>query len=116
MPDLTDERTVGDGDPMTDAAEIRAYYDATTDRMREVLDYLARRPGERFTNPHVEDALGWNRLSLRGTAAASTRRVGKDRFGGRLPYHWVDGGPASHSGRFEIWMDEPQAAAIRSYR
>lgn len=97
---------------MTDPAEIRAYYKATTDRMRQVLDELARHPGERRTNPQIETALGWEALSVRGTAAASTRRVGTETFGGGLPYHWREA-DASRSGRFEMWMDASQAAAIR---
>lgn len=101
------------GDAMTDPAEVRAYYEATTDRMRQVLDELARHPGERRTNPQVEAALGWEPLSVRGTAAASTRRVVKETFGGRLPYHWREG-TTSRTGRFEMWMDASQAAAIRS--
>ncbi|HSH77984.1 MAG TPA: hypothetical protein VLA19_05555 [Herpetosiphonaceae bacterium] len=103
----------GGGEAMTDPAEIRAYYEATTDRMRQVLDELARHPGERRTNPQVEAALGWEPLSVRGTAAASTRRVGKEAFGGQLPYHSRQAA-TSQSGRFEIWMDASQAAAIRS--
>ena len=107
---------VSEGDPMDDPAEVRAYYDATTDRMREMLDHLARHPGRRFTNPEIEDALGWEPLSVRGTQAASTRRLGRDAFQGRGPYHWIDGGPRSHSGRFEMWMDARQSAAIRGSR
>jgi hypothetical protein len=110
----------GGGNPMTDPAEIRAYYEATTDRMRELLDELARHPDVRRTNPQIETALGWEPLSVRGTQAASTRRVRKSfgerlPFGGRLPYHWRDK-DTSRSGRFELWMDASQAAAVHSLR
>src|SRR4051794_36709491 len=72
MPGATNVLSEGDGQPMRDPAEIRAFYDATSDGMREVLDYLASQPGRRFTNPDVEAALGWNPRSLRATSAAST--------------------------------------------
>jgi hypothetical protein len=111
----TKAQGLSDGEAMTDSAEIRAYYEATTERMRQVLDDLARHPDERRTNPQIETELGWEPLSVRGTAAASTRRVGKETFGGRLPYHWRDAS-TSRSGRFEMWMDASQAAAIRSAR
>lgn len=104
----------GEGTPLTEPGEVRAFYLATTGRMRLFLDELARQPGVRRTNPQIESALGWAPLSVRGTAAGSARRIG-DRFGFRSPYHWAEGN-AARSGRFETWMDEGQAAAVRAAR
>jgi hypothetical protein len=98
---------------MTDPDEIRGHYEATTDSMRQVLDELARHSEERRTNSQIETALGWEALSVRGSAAASIRRVAGRRSAAGCRTTWRDA-DTSESGGFELWMDSSQAAAIRS--
>ncbi len=99
---------------MTGADEIAAYYDRGSDLMRELLDELSRSPDRPRPFPVIEDALGWpdRRIASVLGGAGRTRML---EFGGRRPYRFLDE-RHSASGRWEMWMDARQAAAVRAAR
>ena len=96
---------------MLDADEIALFRDRCSELMGALLDELARTPGSARTFPEVEAALGWPRRRIASVlgGVAHMRHV---EFGGRRPYRFLGAGE-SDSGRWEIWMDGDQAAAIR---
>ena len=99
---------------MTDAGEIAAFYDRCSDLMRELLDELARVPDVPRAFPDIEDAMGWPRRRI-ASVLGGVSRVRHREFGGRRPYRFLDE-RRSASGRWEMWMDAGQAAAVRPLR
>lgn len=99
------------GNAMTDPAEIERFCDRCSDLMRELLAGLAAAPGRPRRFGEVEASLGWPRRRiasvLGGVFTLRTRE-----FAGRRPYRLM-GERESGSGRWEIWMDAGQAAALR---
>jgi hypothetical protein len=96
---------------MTDPGEIAHFHDRCSDLMRALLEELARTPGRPRPFPDIEDALGWPRRRI-ASVLGGVFRLRTTLFGGRRPYHFLDD-RQSASGRWELWMDEQQARAIR---
>jgi hypothetical protein len=80
--------------------------------MRELLGALAAAPGEPRPFGQVEDALGWPRRRI-ASVLGGAARLRHTEFGGRRPYRFHDERQAA-SGRWEMWMDATQAAAVRA--
>ena len=97
---------------MADPGEIARFRDRCSAFMGELLDELARTPGAARTFPDVEDALGWPRRRL-VSVLGGVSHLRHHEFGGRRPYRF-HGDRDSQSGRWEIWMDAGQAAALRA--
>ena len=95
---------------MSEAGEIARFHDRCSDLMRELLDALADTPGQPRTFPQIEDALGWPRRRI-ASVLGGVARMRQLRFGGRRPYRFHDA-RGSASGRWELWMDAPQARAV----
>lgn len=98
------------GNAMVEAGEIARFRDRCSAYMGELLDELARTPGVPRTFPEVEDAIGWPRRRL-ASVLGGVSHLRHAEFGGRRPYRFL-GDRASASGRWEIWMDARQAAAL----
>ncbi len=96
---------------MRDPDEIAAFYDRCSDLMRELLDGLAVGPGVPLPFGSVEDRIGWPRRRI-ASVLGGAGRMRVVAFGGRRPYRLRDE-RQSASGRWEIWMDAEQAAAVR---
>ena len=96
---------------LSDPAEIARFYDRCSDLMRELLDGLAAAPDVRRTFPQVEDAIGWPRRRI-ASVLGGVWQLRNREFGGGRPYRLI-GEDRSASGRWEIWSDAAQAAAIR---
>ncbi len=79
--------------------------------MGVLLDELARAPGIARTFPEVEAALGWPRRRI-ASVLGGVSHLRNTEFAGHRPYRFF-GDRESDSGRWEIWMDPVQAAAIR---
>ena len=90
--------------------DIARFHDRCSDLMRELLDALAERPGQRRPFGDVEDALGWPRRRI-ASMLGGVCRLRQTEFAGRRPYHLNN--ERSASGRWEIWMDADQARAIQ---
>jgi hypothetical protein len=97
---------------MTGAGEIERFYDQCSDLMRELLDELAARPDRPRPFPEIEDAIGWPRRRI-ASVLGGVFHLRATEFGGRRPYRLLDE-RHSTSGRWEIWMDGDQAAAVRA--
>jgi hypothetical protein len=95
---------------MVEPAEIARFRDRCSAFMGALLDELATTPGEARTFPEVEDALGWPRRRL-ASVLGGVSHLRHTEFGGRRPYRFY-GDRDSRSGRWEIWMDGAQAAAL----
>lgn len=95
---------------MSDPDEIVHFYDLCSDLMRELLVFLARDPGVRRPFGVAEDALSWPRRRI-ASMLGGVFRLRRGAFDGRRPYHLAD--ETSVSGRWEIWVDNAQAVAIR---
>jgi hypothetical protein len=80
--------------------------------MRALLDALAEAPGRPRTFPEIEDALGWPRRRI-SSVLGGVARLRQMEFGGRRPYRFHDERAAA-SGRWEMWVDDDQAHAIRA--
>ncbi len=96
---------------MVDAGEIARFRDRCSQLMGALLDELARTPGVARTVPEVEAALGWPRRRI-ASVLGGVSHLRHTEFGGRRPYRFA-GERESDSGRWEIWMDGDQAAALR---
>ena len=96
---------------MTDPGEIARFRDRCSELMGELVDELAASPGTPRTFPEVEDALGWQRRRL-SSVLGGVYQLRQLEFAGRRPYRFA-GDRDSASGRWEIWMDDDQAAALR---
>lgn len=95
----------------TEAGEVERFRDRGSELMGALLDELARVPDVARTFPEVEAALGWPRRRI-ASVLGGVAHVRHTEFAGRRPYHLVDARD-SGSGRWEIWMDADQAAAVR---
>jgi hypothetical protein len=96
---------------MREAGEIARFYDRCSDLMRELLGALAGAPETPRPFPEVEDVLGWPHRRI-ASVLGGVSRLRHREFGGRRPYHFLAPRLAA-SGRWEIWMDDAQAAAVR---
>jgi hypothetical protein len=96
---------------MTDPGEIERFRDRCSELMGALLDELASAPDLPRTFPEVEDALGWPRRRI-ASVLGGVSHLRHTEFGGRRPYRFL-GDRESTSGRWEIWMDATQAAALR---
>jgi hypothetical protein len=96
---------------MMDAGEIAWFRDHCSELMGALLDELARTPDRPRTFPEVEAALGWPRRRI-ASVLGGVFHLRQTEFGGRRPYRFLDE-RESASGRWEIWMDPGQAAAVR---
>ena len=96
---------------MTDAGEVAAFYDRGSELMRELLDELARTPDVPRAFADIEDAIGWPHRRI-ASVLGGVSRIRNLEFGGRRPYRFLDE-RHSASGRWEMWMDAEQAAAVR---
>jgi hypothetical protein len=99
---------------MTDPDEIARFYDRCSDLMLRLLDALAAAPDRPRTFPEIEDAIGWPRRRIASVLGGASR-MRHTEFGGRRPYRFQDD-RRSASGRWEMWMDAAQAAAVRAAR
>jgi hypothetical protein len=97
---------------MTEAGEVVLFRDRCSELMGALLDELARAPDVPRTFPDVEAALGWPRRRI-ASVLGGVSHMRHTEFGGRRPYHFL-GARESDSGRWEIWMDGTQAAALRA--
>jgi hypothetical protein len=97
---------------MRDPGEIARFHDRCSDLMRELLDALAAAPGRPRTFPEIEDAMGWPRRRI-ASVLGGVARQRRMEFGGRRPYRFRDARDAP-SGRWELWMDNAQARAVRA--
>jgi hypothetical protein len=97
---------------MTDAGEIERFHDRCSDLMRALLGELARTPGRPRPFPQIEDALAWPRRRI-ASVLGGVWYLRTTEFGGRRPYRFYDEREAV-SGRWELFVDEGQAAAIRN--
>jgi hypothetical protein len=82
--------------------------------MRELLDALADAPGDPRPFPVIEDSMGWPRRRI-ASVLGGVSHLRNTEFGGRRPYRFL-GDRESASGRWEMWMDEEQARAVRDAR
>ena len=96
---------------MVESDEIARFRDRCSVLMGALLDELARTPGVARTFPEVETALGWPRRRI-ASVLGGVSHLRNTEFGGRRPYRFV-GERESDSGRWEMWMDAAQAAALR---
>lgn len=96
---------------MQDPDEIARFHDRCSDLMRELLAGLAAAPDTPRPFPEVEDAIGWPRRRI-ASVLGGVFHLRQTEFGGRRPYRFLSD-RASASGRWEIWMDSRQAAAVR---
>jgi hypothetical protein len=99
---------------MTDPGEIARFHDRCSDLMRRLLHALAETPGRPRTFPEIEDAIGWPRRRI-ASVLGGVAHLRTIEFGGRRPYRFHDE-RAAPSGRWELWMDEDQAQALRAAR
>src|SRR4051794_26005966 len=99
---------------MDDPGEIARFYDRGSALMRALLDALAEDPGRPRPFPEIEDAIGWPRRRI-AAVLGGAGRVRQLEFGGRRPYRFHEPRQAA-SGRWEMWMDGDQAAAVRAAR
>ena len=96
---------------MIDRSEIAFLHDRCSDLMRELLTALAATPDEPRTFPQIEEAIGWPRRRI-ASVLGGVSHLRHTEFGGRRPYRFHDEREAA-SGRWELWMDGVQAAAVR---
>src|SRR3954463_6851190 len=96
---------------MDDPGEIARFYDRGSALMRRLLDGLAAAPGRPRPFPEIEDALGWPHRRI-ASVLGGVHQLRTREFGGRRPYRFHDSHQAA-SGRWELWMDDAQARAIR---
>ncbi|MET0614209.1 MAG: hypothetical protein ABW142_02095 [Thermoleophilaceae bacterium] len=99
---------------MTDPGEIARFHDRCSDLMRELLDALAVAPDTPRPFAAVEDSMGWPRRRI-ASVLGGVSHLRHTEFGGRRPYRFY-GARESDSGRWEMWMDGDQAAAVRAVR
>jgi hypothetical protein len=97
---------------MDDPGEIARFHDRCSDLMRDLLEALALAPDRPRTFPQIEDALGWPHRRI-ACVLGGVSHLRQTEFGGRRPYRFHDD-RRSRSGRWEMWMDRTQAAAVRA--
>jgi hypothetical protein len=96
---------------MDDPAEVERFHDRCSDLMRQLLGALATVPDRPRTFPEIEDALGWPRRRI-ASVLGGVSHLRHTEFAGLRPYHFHDT-RQSASGRWEMWMDNGQARAVR---
>ncbi len=96
---------------LTGAGEIERFHDRCSDLMRALLDALAGSPDRPRPFAEIEDELGWPRRRI-ASVLGGVFHLRTTEFAGRRPYRFLD--ERSPSGRWELWMDAEQAAAVRS--
>jgi hypothetical protein len=96
---------------MTDPEEVERFRDRCSVLMAALLDELARTPDTPRTFPDVERALRWPRSRI-ASVLGGVFHLRQTEFAGRRPYRFL-GARESSSGRWEIWVDAAQAAALR---
>jgi len=96
---------------MDDPQEIARFRDRCSLLMGALLDELARTPEVPRPFGAIEDALGWPHRRI-ASVLGGVWHLRQTEFGGRRPYRF-HGDRDSASGRWELWMDATQAAAIR---
>ncbi|HEY6759786.1 MAG TPA: hypothetical protein VI318_09855 [Baekduia sp.] len=96
---------------MDEASEIIAFRDRCSPLMAALLDELAATPDHARPFPAIEDALGWPHRRI-ASVLGGVWRLRQTAFGGRRPYRFHDARDSA-SGRWELFVDELQAAAIR---
>ena len=99
---------------LSDVDEVARFYDSCSELMRELLDALSAAPDCPRPFGVVEDGLGWPRRRI-ASMLGGVSRLRHREFQGRRPYRLADE-MRSGSGRWEIWADGAQAAAIREAR
>ena len=99
---------------LTDPGEMALFHDRCSDLMRELLCALADAPESPRAFPQIEDAMGWPRRRI-SSVLGGVSHLRHTEFGGRRPYRLHDE-HQSTSGRWEMWMDAPQARAVRAAR
>jgi hypothetical protein len=99
---------------MRDPAEIARFADRCSDLMADLLGALAAAPDAPRPFGEVEDALGWPRRRI-ASVLGGVHHLRQTEFAGRRPYRFRDARDAP-SGRWELWMDAVQAAAVRTAR
>ena len=97
---------------MDEPDEIVRFHDRCSNLMRELLDGLAAVPDRPRPFPEIEDAIGWPRRRI-ASVLGGVFHLRQTEFAGRRPYHFHDA-RWSDSGRWELWMDSVQAAAVRA--
>jgi hypothetical protein len=97
---------------MDDPGEIERFRDRCSPYMGALLDELARTPERSRTFPDIEDAIGWPRRRI-ASVLGGVFHLRHKEFGGRRPYRFY-GDRDSASGRWELWVDDLQAQAIRA--
>ena len=97
-----------------DPDEIERFYDRCSVLMRELLDGLAAAPDRPRPFPEIEDAIGWPHRRI-ASVLGGVFHLRHTEFGGRRPYRFLDT-RQSASGRWEMWMDDAQARAVRAVR
>src|SRR4051794_30691459 len=102
------------GNVMRDPEDVGRFYDRCSDLMRELLDALAEAPGRPRPFPEIEDAMGWPRRRI-ASVLGGVCRLRQMEFAGRRPYCFHEPRQAA-SGRWEMWMDDAQAEAVREAR
>lgn len=99
---------------MTDADEVARFHDRCSDLMRALLEDLAHVPDRPRAFPVIEDSLGWPHRRI-ASVLGGMSRLRLLEFDGRRPYRFLDE-RHSASGRWEMWMDGRQAAAVDAVR
>ncbi len=99
---------------LVDPGEVARFRDRCSVLMGQLLDELAQTPDQPRTFPEVEDAIGWPRRRL-ASVLGGVSHLRHVEFEGRRPYRFL-GDRDSASGRWEIWMDRRQAAALTTRR
>ena len=99
---------------MDDPGEIARFQDRCSDLMRELLGALAATPDRPRTFPEIENAIGWPRRRI-ASVLGGVAHLRQTEFGGRRPYR-LCGASRARSGRWEMWMDSAEAAAVRAAR
>lgn len=99
---------------LRDPGEIARFYAACTPLMRALLEELSAAPEEPRPFPEVEDALGWPHRRI-ASVLGGVSRLRHREFGGARPYHFL-APRLTVSRRWEIWMDDAQAAALAAAR
>jgi hypothetical protein len=97
---------------MDDPGEIAAFRDRCSVLMGQLLDELATTPAVARPFPAIEDALEWPHRRI-ASVLGGVWRLRQTEFGGRRPYRFY-GDRESASGRWELFMDDVQAEAVRT--
>jgi hypothetical protein len=108
---MTRRREHSPHNAMDDPGEIERFRDRCSAFMGELLDELATTPGRSRPFPEIEDAIGWPRRRI-ASVLGGVSHMRHAEFGGRRPYRFY-GDRDSASGRWELWVDEVQATALR---